>query len=106
MWEQLENVAQLQYYWADNQVSVTISFSEQEKAQLQYALELYETRLKGVSFLPKQNHGYAQAPYIPITKEQYDLMVHKIKVFEPTSLETHEQIDEFCDSDKCVIQKQ
>jgi len=102
MWEQLENASQMQEYWADNQVSVTISFSNQEAIDIKNALELYETRLKGVSFLPKENHGYEQAPYIPITKELYEELIDQLTKVKFTG-DTHEIVDKFCDGDACEI---
>ena len=89
MWEQLENAAQIQEHWADNQVSVTISFSPDEAKDIGKALELYETRLKGVSFLPKKDHGYEQAPYIPIKKEDYDIMIDDLKKIRKIKLENY-----------------
>ncbi len=103
MWEQLENAAQIQEHWADNQVSVTISFSKEEAKDIKYALELYETRLKGVSFLPKKDHGYEQAPYIPITKEEYEKMIKEVKPLNNLDEDVHDQVDKFCDTDKCMI---
>lgn len=102
MWEQLEIVAQIQQHWADNQVSATITFNKNEAKDIKHALELYETRLKGISFLPLTDHGYKQAPYIPITKEQYEEMVARIKSVD-LSLITHDVTDSYCDGDKCVI---
>jgi adenosylcobalamin-dependent ribonucleoside-triphosphate reductase len=61
MWEQLELAAQLQYYWSDNQVSCTVKFKEHEAQEISRALSMYETRLKGISFLP-ESHGYEHAP--------------------------------------------
>ena len=74
MWEQLEIAAQYQHYWADNSVSVTVTFKPNEANQIKDALEMYETRLKAVSFLKHEETGYKQAPYEPITKEQYEEM--------------------------------
>ena len=51
MWEQLEIAAQYQHYWADNSVSITVTFNDDEAHQIKDALEMYETRLKAVSFL-------------------------------------------------------
>jgi len=104
MWEQLENTAQIQEHWADNQVSVTITFTPEEAKDIGRALELYETRLKGVSFLPKKDHGYEQAPYIPITKMQYKDMkraIRKIKIFIDEA--QHDMTDEFCDGESCQV---
>ena len=69
MWEQLEIAAQYQHYWADNSVSVTVTFKPEESSQIKSALELYETRLKAVSFLRHEETGYEQAPYEAITKK-------------------------------------
>ena len=104
MWEQLENTAQIQEHWADNQVSVTISFSEDEAKDIGRALELYETRLKGVSFLPKKDHGYEQAPYIPITKEQYEEMMEQLKKIKKIKKDFHEVTELFCDSTGCEVE--
>lgn len=102
MWEQLEITAQLQRYWADNQVSATITFSPEEAKDIKHALEMYETRLKGISFLPSDGGGYKQAPYIKITKDQYEKMSAKLKPYDLSEI-SHESDDKFCDSDKCTI---
>lgn len=102
IWEQLELAAQMQQYWADNQVSVTVTFKPTEAKDIKYALEMYETRLKGVSFLPLEEHGYEQAPYETISPEQYATMIYGITPID-TSDAKHEQTSRFCDGDMCVI---
>lgn len=103
MWEQLELAAALQAHWADNQVSVTVSFhKETEGPQIARALELYETRLKGVSFLPHNDHGYEHAPYQPISKEEYEAAISSLGVLD-LSVTSHETTDAFCDGDKCTL---
>lgn len=55
MWEQLSLAAFMQRYWADNQVSATITFDkETEGDQIAYALNFFQYQLKGVSFLPRE----------------------------------------------------
>ena len=103
MWEQLEIAAQMQQYWADNQVSVTVTFNPEEAKDIKYALELYEVRLKGVSFLPATDHGYAQAPYETITSEEYDRRMEGVTPISMESEIVHDQTDRFCDGDACVI---
>ena len=104
IWEQFANAADLQKYWADNQVSVTVTFTKEEIQDIKSCLEVYETRLKSVSMLPlmDKDHGYKQAPYIAITKEQYDNMSTKTK---PLNLaqSVHEVTEKFCDGDSCTI---
>ncbi len=78
MWEQLEIAAQYQHYWADNSVSITVTFKPEEATQIRAALELYESRLKAVSFLKYEETGYKQAPYEPISIETYEQMINSI----------------------------
>ncbi len=104
MWEQLEIAAQYQHYWADNSVSVTVSFKPSEGSQIKEALEMYETRLKAVSFLKYEETGYEQAPYEPITKEKYEEMNSKITPFQRALVNTAGKGTKFCDGDTCVIE--
>tara|TARA_R100000900_G_scaffold82504_1_gene64650 strand:+ start:576 stop:2543 length:1968 start_codon:yes stop_codon:yes gene_type:complete len=103
MWEQLEIAAQYQNYWADNAVSVTITFKGEEASQLKSALEMYETRLKAVSFLRYQDTGYEQAPYEPITEKQYNQMSAKITPVQRFETEIAGVGTKFCDGDSCEI---
>lgn len=100
MWEQLEMAAALQQHWADNQVSVTVKFSKQEAKDIEGALEYYETRLKGVSFLPQEDHGYEHAPYQSMTEAEYHEANSKIL---PVNLSADVTPERFCDGDKCEI---
>lgn len=109
MWEQLELAAQMQYYWADNQVSVTVTFKPEEANDIKTALEMYETRLKGVSFLPLSDHGYAQAPYEEIGVDEYNRRVKSIKrdVTEFSMKheeDIHDNTEKFCSNDTCTIE--
>lgn len=102
MWEQLEIAACMQQHWADNQVSVTVTFSKEESKDIKSALELYENRLKGVSFLPRETHGYEHAPYQTIDRETYDDAVRSLKPYVLNEA-VNEVQERFCDGDKCVI---
>lgn len=103
IWEQLETTAQMQYWWSDNLVSVTITFKPEEAKDIPRALELYETRLKAVSFLPLTDHKYPQAPYQTIDKEEYEKAVEKLKRAKLRGLNTDEITDEFCTTDVCEL---
>lgn len=103
MWEQLELAAQLQQYWADNQVSITVTFKPEEAKDIKYALELYETRLKGVSFLPIENHGYQQAPYETISENKYLEMIKDISSLSQNIQSQNEVQERFCDGDVCTL---
>ena len=104
VWEQLEIAAQMQCYWADNQVSVTITFKPEEASQIKQALEFYETRLKSVSFLPLSEHGFEHAPYQQITKKEYEQAIKKLKPIKlEETIETEGFKHKFCDSDVCTL---
>lgn len=103
MWEQLELAAKLQTYWADNQVSVTITFKKSEAKDIKYALELYEDRLKGVSFLPLNDHGYVQAPYETIDEATYKSMSSGVKPITSISESKNEVRELYCDGETCII---
>ncbi len=103
IWEQAENAAAYQRYWSDNQVSITITFKEEEADQIKHVLECYEDKLKSVSFLPIKEHGYKQAPYEEITKEQYEEMVTHLKPFNLDETKDRAIGEKFCDSDRCEI---
>ena len=107
MWQQLEIVAQMQYWWADNQVSVTVTFNDEEAKDIAKALELYETRLKSVSFLPLsivESDKYEHPPYQPMTKEEYEAAIKKLKPINlKKQTETKGFEHRFCDSDRCEL---
>jgi Txe/YoeB family toxin of Txe-Axe toxin-antitoxin module len=104
VWEQLENTAKYQKYWADNAVSNTITFSkDKESNDISKALELYEDRLKSVSFLPLSEHGYAQAPYEGITKKQYEKMINKLKPLDFSDISSEAEGEKYCDGDNCQL---
>lgn len=102
LWEQLELAAQMQQHWADNQVSITVTFKAAEAKDIKYALEMYETRLKGVSFLPLEEHGYEQAPYQTITEDDYWLLKAHITEIDATTAK-HESTARFCDGEMCTV---
>jgi len=103
IWEQLEIAAQYQYYWADNSVSITVTFKPDEAKDIKSALEMYEARLKAVSFLRYEETGYEQAPYEPITKEQFDEMTAKITPVQRFDTDEGGAGSKFCTNDYCEI---
>ncbi|KAG5184520.1 hypothetical protein JKP88DRAFT_260638 [Tribonema minus] len=116
MWEQLALAAFLQRYYADNQVSCTVTFDPNtEGADIAHALDMYQFALKGISFLPRAKTGttYVQSPYEAITEEQYTEMLSKLKPVaygaqkKPRLLDGLDDDesaapDRYCDGDKCV----
>jgi ribonucleoside-triphosphate reductase len=124
IWEQISLAAFMQNYWADNQVSCTVSFSKKnESSQLQSVLDLFQYKLKGISFLPilEDSTPYPQMPYEEIDEETYNLMTEKIKNKRNKYSNNNDKDgniinkkkglfsradgegSNFCDSDKCDI---
>lgn len=111
MWEQLELAAKMQEWWADNQVSCTVTFDiNSEKDDIEYALNLYQYKLKGISFLPidKNNHqsAYPQMPYEKIDENKYNELIGKVKINEIMEIDSNAQEEEmFCTTDMCMLKK-
>ena len=64
---------------------------------------MYEARLKAVSFLKYQETGYKQAPYEPITKEQYEKIVKNITPIQKIESNEGGVGTKFCSNDTCEI---
>lgn len=72
----------VQSAWADNAVSSTISFNENEKDELARLLRRHAESLKSISCLPRK-HGYEQPPYEEIDKDTYARLVDAINHQHP-----------------------
>ena len=104
LWEQMSLAAFMQRHWSDNSVSVTVTFQEHEKNDIEPALNHFQYMLKAVSFLPlmTSKETYSQLPYEEIDKSKYEEMSSKIKPMKLTS-SRNESVDRFCDGDKCEV---
>jgi ribonucleoside-triphosphate reductase len=61
--------------WADHSVSCTIYYNDGEFLGLgQWVWDNFDS-ITGLSFLPRADHSYVQAPYEAISREQYDELV-------------------------------
>lgn len=105
MWEQFTLAAALQRHWADNQVSVTVSFKGEEKGEIAMALATFEDQLKSVSMLPLNDHAYKQAPYEAIDESTYRQLAARITLMDLHGKNAHdvEAEDKFCSSDTCEV---
>lgn len=107
MWEQFEIAAFMQEWWADNQVSVTITFDPDKEAEdIARALSLYQFRLKGVSLLPSFNleGEYKQLPIEPISYQDYYTLSGQWIHADTTGtiIWGHQpSADKFCTTDSC-----
>ena len=78
--EELEVQKHLQTWWADNAVSATHYFEEGDVPFIQEWLkDNYKDGVKSTSFLRREGHGFAQAPFQPITEEQYNIEIAKVR---------------------------
>jgi ribonucleotide reductase alpha subunit len=78
--QQLELVKKLQTVWSDNSVSVTVYYRREELPQIKEWLKNnYKNGVKTISFLLHNEHGFKQAPYEEITKDEYTAKVAQVK---------------------------
>jgi len=105
IWEQVTNAVKLQKYWADNQVSITVTVKKDEEKDIEHVLESFEDSLKSISFLPLETHGYVQAPYETITQDEYFELMKNVNITDSISTinRVDKQFDKFCDGEKCTI---
>ena len=78
--DQLNWVKRLQTEWSDNAVSCTVYYRREELPAIKaWLAENFNTCTKTVSFLLHNDHGFDQAPFEEITKEQYLELKGKVK---------------------------
>lgn len=98
--EQLEKQRFLQTHWSDNNVSVTVYYRDEEMPAIKdWLKDNYETQVKTVSFLRHSEHGFKQAPYEEISKEQYRNLSQQVRPL--TTLNDQTQWD-MLDSGECA----
>jgi len=61
--------------WCEHKPSITVSVAEDEWMQVGSWVFDHFDEVSGISFLPKSDHTYRQAPYEAITKDEYDALV-------------------------------
>lgn len=102
--EQLEVVKRLQTEWSDNAVSCTVYYKPEELEEIKSWLsENYNEYTKTVSFLLHSDHGFDQAPFEEITKEQYEEMKAKVKPIDSIEISEDEMELEECATGACPI---
>lgn len=104
--DQLEMVKELQTIWSDNSVSITVYYKLNELENIKKWLsENYQSNIKSVSFLLYHGHGFIQAPYETISKEDYLKTIENIKPITELSMKEEDITSglEECDNGSCPI---
>jgi len=104
-WEQFSVVAMLQRFYADNCVSATIYFDKEKDANdIEKMLAMYIPILKSVSMLPHSGHGYVQAPYEPINREEYEKLRDSYSIPNFQNVSGNVPVgSKFCDGENCEL---
>lgn len=83
----------------------TIYFDKEKDAKdIEKLLAMYIPILKSVSMLPHSGHGYAQAPYEPVSKEVYEERLAKYGVPDFSKVKGNVPVgSKFCSGDTCEL---
>lgn len=65
-------------YWCEHNPSTTIYYTDKEFLGLGSRVWNNWNDIGGVAFLPKTDHIYQQAPYIPISEDEYNEAVRNL----------------------------
>lgn len=89
--EQLDLYMRFQDMYTDHKPSITIYYKDEEFLELgQYVYNNFD-KVIGISFLPRSDHTYQQAPYEEITKEQYEELVAAMPSIDWSQLHNYEK---------------
>jgi len=109
--EHLELWLAYQENWCEHKPSITVSVAEDEWMKVGAWVYDHFDEVSGISFLPKSDHTYRQAPYEAISKDEYDELVKASpKKIEWEKLSEYELEDNTessqtfaCTSDACEV---
>lgn len=107
LWEKMALAAVMQRHWADNQVSATFTFREDERDQVAPAIRAFEGQLKAMSFLPPEDSsGYTQLPYESVDEETFAELRKGVSAIDWNALYRSGEEAEgerYCTNDTCTI---
>lgn len=109
--EHLELWLAYQENWCEHKPSITVSVAEDEWMKVGAWVYDHFDEVSGISFLPKSDHTYRQAPYEAITKDEYEVLVKESpKQIDWARLSEYELEDNTessqtfaCTSDACEV---
>lgn len=101
--DQLGWVRTLQQNWSDNSVSCTVYYRKEELPQIrEYLKKYYRNNHKSLSFLLHNEHGFVQAPYEEVTKEQFRELNNRTTIISSIASAEFEGGDE-CAGGACPV---
>ena len=109
VFEKAALAAAAQRHWADNSVSVTLSFDrERESKHIAALLAMYEGQFKTLSFLPQGNDVYPQMPYTDISADDYadagrTIRRMDLREFYDSSSDFGPEGEKYCTTDHCEV---
>lgn len=102
--DQMKVVKSIQKNWSDNSVSCTVYYKKEELPEIKaYLRKNFSDNHKSLSFLLHSEHGFKQAPYEEITKEQYDELVAKTTLITSTDVVVEFDGDSECAGGVCPV---
>jgi ribonucleoside-triphosphate reductase (thioredoxin) len=107
VWEKASHVKLLQKFWADNAVSVTLTYNkEKEGPQMENLLAQTLPFVKTLSALPIDEETYQQAPIEETTLEKVNEMKKQIRPIDWNTFggsDGNALTDAYCSNDSCSI---
>lgn len=91
--DQLERWKIYQDHWCEHKPSCTVYYSDDEFLQVGAWVWKHFDSISGVSFLPKSDHVYMQAPYEEISEEKYEQLRAELPKVNWRDLEEYETED-------------
>ena len=102
--EQIDNVIKLQSEWSDNSVSCTVYYKKEDIEDIkEYLKNNMPTKIKTISFLLQTDHGFKQAPYETITKQEYEKLIERVKPIDTINNISEEFEIEECSNGMCPV---
>lgn len=101
--DQLNWIKRLQEIWSDNSVSCTIYYRKEELPEIkEYLKKHYRYNFKSLSFLLHSEHGFEQAPYEEITKDEFERLCQQTTIISSINSAEFESSDE-CATGVCPV---
>lgn len=91
--KQLEIWKIYQDHFCEHKPSITVYYNDEEFLDVGSWIYNNFDDISGVSFLPRSDHTYQQAPYEEITAQEYDVLVDAMPEIDFSALSEYEKVD-------------